>query len=97
MQGENKQVSVNLKGAPSVKKIMFSLGHCPNYLSPPPPLLSGNLYIFFLDVKNDVLTRITEPSINNDYDNDGSDNCNYNFVTFGDFGVKNDQKVSHIT
>ena len=25
---------------------MFSLGHCPNYLSPP-PLLSGNLYIFF--------------------------------------------------
>ena len=26
---------------------MFSFGHCPNYLSPPPPLLSGNLYIFF--------------------------------------------------
>ena len=40
---------------------------------------------FFLDVKNDVLTRITEPS-NNDYDNDGSD---YNFGTFDDFGVKN--------
>ena len=33
--------------------------------------------------KNDVLTRITEPS-NNDYDNDGSDNCDYNFVTFDD-------------
>ena len=28
-----------------------------------------------------------------DYDNDGSDNCDYNFVTFDDFGVKNDQKV----
>ena len=25
---------------------MFSFGHCPNYLPPPPPL-SGNLYIFF--------------------------------------------------
>ena len=46
----------------------------------------------FLDVKNDVLTRITEPS-NDDYDNDGSDNCDYNFVTFDDFGVKNDQQV----
>ena len=30
-----------------------------------------------------------------DYDNDGSDNCDYNFGTFDDFGVKNDQKVSH--
>ena len=27
---------------------------------------------------------ITEPS-NNDYDNDGSDYCDYNFVTFDDF------------
>ena len=26
---------------------MFSFGHCPNYPSPPPPPLSGNLYIFF--------------------------------------------------
>ena len=32
--------------------------------------------------------RITEPS-NNDYDNDGSDNCDHNFGTFGDVGVKN--------
>ena len=38
-------------------------------------LILGNLYQFgqlvplFLDVKNDVLARITEP-INNDYDND---------------------------
>ena len=46
----------------------------------------------FLDVKNYVLTRITEPS-NDDYYNNGSDNCDYNFVTFDDFGVKNDQKV----
>ena len=38
--------------------------------------------------------RITEPS-NNDYDNDVSDNFDHNFGTFDDFGVKNDQKVSH--
>ena len=31
--------------------------------------------------------RITEPS-NDDNNNDGSDNCGYNFVTFDDFGVK---------
>ena len=43
-----------------------------------------------MDVKNDVLARITEPS-NNDYDNNVSD---HNFGTFDDFGVKNDQKVS---
>ena len=35
--------------------------------------------------------RITEPS-NDDYDNDVSDNCDHNFATFDDFGVK---KVSH--
>ena len=28
-------------------------------------------------------------------DNDGSDNCDYNCDTFNNFGVKNDQKVSH--
>ena len=47
-----------------------------------------------MDVKNDVLARITEPS-NDDYDNGVSDNCDQNFGTFDDFGVKNDQKVSH--
>ena len=39
--------------------------------------------------------RITEPS-NNDYDNDGSDNCDYDFGTFDCFGVQNDQKVHDI-
>ena len=48
----------------------------------------------FLDVKNDVLVRITEQS-NNDCDNGVSDNCDQNVGTFDDFGVKNDQKVSH--
>ena len=43
----------------------FSSGHCPNYQEVGP---------IFLNVKNDVLARITEPS-NDDYDNDGSDNC----------------------
>ena len=38
-----------------------------------------------------TIAHITEPS-NNDYDNDVS---NHNFSTFDDFGVKNDQKVSH--
>ena len=47
-----------------------------------------------MDVKNDVFARITEPS-NNDYDNDVNDNCDNNFGTFDDFGVKNDQKVSY--
>ena len=39
------------------------------------------------------LAHITEPS-NDDYDNDVSDNCDNNFGTFDDFGVKNYQKVS---
>ena len=55
----------------------------------------GQLVQLFLDVKNNVLARITEPS-NDDYDNDVSDNCDHNFGTFNNFGVKNDQKVSHI-
>ena len=59
---------------------------------PPPPILAT--CTTFLDVKNDVLARITEPS-NDDYDNGVSDNCDQNFGTFDDFGVKNDQKVSH--
>ena len=69
---------------------MFSFGHCPNNLPPLPPIRAT--CTTFFDVKNDVLARITELS-NDDYDNDGSDICDYNFVTFDDFGVKNDQKV----
>ena len=44
--------------------------------------------------KRRLIARITEPS-NDDYNNDVSDNCNNNFGTFDDFGVKNYQKVSH--
>ena len=62
--------------------------------SPPPSPQFGQLVPLSLDVKNDVLARITEPS-NDDYDNGVSDNCDQNFGTFDDFGVKNDQKVSH--
>ena len=62
--------------------------------SPPPSPQFGQVVQLFLDVKNDVFARITEPS-NDDYDNDVSDNCDNNFGTFDDFGVKNDQKVSH--
>ena len=39
--------------------------------------------------------RITKQS-NNDYDNDGSDNCDNNFGTFDYFGVKMTKKY-HIT
>ena len=60
----------------------------------PPSPQFGQLVPLFLDVKNDILAHITKPS-NNDYDNDGSDNCDYIFGTFDNFGVKNDQKVSH--
>ena len=73
---------------------MFSFGHCPNFLPPPPSPQFGQLVPLSLDVKNDVLARITEPS-NDDYDNGVSDNCDQNFGTFDDFGVKNDQKVSN--
>ena len=41
------------------------------------------------------LARITEPS-NDDYHNYVSDNCDYNFGTFDDFGVKMTKKY-HIT
>ena len=37
--------------------------------------------------------RSTEPS-NNDYDNDGSDNCDKIVGAFDDFGVKNYQNVT---
>ena len=73
---------------------MFSFEHCPNYLSPSSPQF-GQLVPLFSDVENYVFAGITGPS-NDDYDNDGSDNFDYNFVTFDDFGVKNDQKVHNM-
>ena len=54
------------------------LSGLPKFPLPPPLVVVVQL---FLDVKNEVLARITKPS-NNDYDNDGSDNCDYNFGTF---------------
>ena len=62
--------------------------------SPPTSPQFGQLVPLILDVKNDVLARITEPS-NDDYDNDVSHNCGHNVGTFDDFGVKSDQKVLH--
>ena len=74
---------------------MFSFGHCPNYLSPPPSPQFGQLVPLSLDVKNDVLAPITEPS-NDDYDNGVNDNCDQNFGTFDDFVLKMTKKY-HIT
>ena len=67
---------------------MISFGHCPNYLTPLPPI-RASCTTFFGRQKR--LAHITEPS-NDDNDNDVSDNCDNNL---GTFGVKNDQKVSH--
>ena len=66
----------------------------PESPNPPPLTPIRATWSFFSDVKNDVLARITEQS-KDDYDNDVSDNCDHNFGTFDDFGVKNDQKVSN--
>ena len=85
-----------IKGNTSHKKNRFLSGIA-QITSPPPSPQFGQVVQLFLDVKNDVFARITEPS-NDDYDNDVSDNCDNNFGTFGtfdNFGVKNDQKVSH--
>ena len=58
------------------------------------PQTFGQIVKLFLDVKNNVPARNAEPS-NDDYDNGVSDNCDHNFGTLDDFGVENDQKVSH--
>ena len=63
--------------------------------SPPlplPPIWASCTTLFGRQKRH--LASITEPS-NEDYENDVSDNCDHNFGTFDDFGVKNDQKVSH--
>ena len=70
-------------GNTSCKKECFLSGIAQITSTPPHPT--------FLDVKNDVSAHITKPS-NDDYDNDGSDNCDHNFGTFDDFGVKNTKK-----
>ena len=74
-------------GTPPEKKFLRALPklHPPQF---------GQVVQLFFDVRNSVLARITEPS-NDDYDNDGSDDCDNNFGTFDDFGVNIDQKVSH--
>ena len=55
-----RRISQKFHNVADMKKRMFSFGHCPNYLSLPPHF--GQLVPLFLDVKNDVLARITEPS-----------------------------------
>ena len=52
------------------------------------------MIVFVFGRQKRRLARITEPS-NDDYDNGVSDNCDHNFCTFDNFGVKDDQKVSH--
>ena len=76
----------------SPKKNRFLSGIAQITSLPPSPQF-GQVVQLFLDVKNDVLPRITEPN-NDDYDNDGSENCDYDFGIFDYFGVKNYQKVS---
>ena len=78
-------------GNSSCKKECFLSGIA-RITSPPTSPQFGQLVPLILDVKNDVLARITEPS-NDDYDNDVSHNCGHNVGTFDDFGVKSDQKV----
>ena len=59
---------------------------------PPPPSPRACCTTFF-GCQNNVLAGISEPS-NNDYDNDGSDNCDKIVGAFDDFGVKNYQNVT---
>ena len=87
-----KKIVAYIKGTPPPKNKTKNVFFRPLPKLPPPPN-SGKLYNFFGRHKR-CLARITEP-INYDYDNDVSDNCDHNFCTFDDFGVKNDQKVSH--
>ena len=57
-------------------------------LPPPLPPIRASCTTFFGRLKR-RLARISEPR-NDDYDNDVSDDCDNNFGTFDDFGVKND-------
>ena len=83
---------MNKLGKTSHKKIDFFRA-LPKLPLPPLPPIRASCTTFFGRQKR-RLAHITEPS-NDDYDNDVSDNCDNNFGTFDDFGVKDDQKVSH--
>ena len=78
--------AVNIQGTPPIRKIDFFLA-----LPKLPTPQFGQVVQLFLTSKTTFL-RILQ---NDDYENDVSDNCDNNFGTFDDFGVKNDQKVSH--
>ena len=89
---ESKMLSWD-KGRPQLKRIDFFRA-LPQFPPPPPlPPIRASCKTFFGRLKR-RLARISEPR-NDDYDNDVSDNCDHNLGTFDDFGVKNDQKVSH--
>ena len=81
------------QGSPP-EKINVFFWALPELPLPPSPQF-GQLVPLSLDVKNDVLAPITEPS-NDDYDNGVSDNCDQNFGTFDDFVLKMTKKY-HIT
>ena len=72
----------------SHKKINFFRA-LPKLLFPLPPIRARCTTFFGCQKRR--LAHITEPS-NDNYDSDVSD---HNFGTFDDFGVKNDQKLSH--
>ena len=91
-KGNSAETFIFVLGNTSQKKINFfrALPKLPPPLLPP---IRASCTTVFRRQKR-CLAFITEPS-NGDYDNDVSDNCDHNFGTFDDFGVKNDQKVSH--
>ena len=70
----------------------ISFGHCPNYLYSPPPIRAS--CTTFVGRQKPRFSTYYKTKYNDDYDNDGSDNCDYDFDTFDNFGVKYDLKVS---
>ena len=69
-------MELELLGNTSHKKNRFLSGIAQITSAPPPPPLPPiwATCTTFLDIKNNVLARISEPS-NDDYDNGVSDNC----------------------
>ena len=90
INSSEKRVHDLYLGKDSCKKECFLSGIARITSLPPSPQF-GQIVPLFLDLKNDVLARITEQS-KDDYGNEVSNNCDHNF---DDFGVENDQKVSH--